>query len=144
MGGGTSAAAGQPPGQPMTRSYTDLTLSLGLMPCEECDLGAGAHAIGRVTGTTIHFPNMTVSRASNKRYLKLAAMALDPTLTDPREPLWRHIYRTSIAMRGVARALHILIPRSDMALSRAVVLAGVAGQTNEVPLRKQAYDWARR
>jgi hypothetical protein len=128
----------------MTRSYTDLTLSLGLMPCRACDLGIAIHAGGRTTGTTIHFLDKNINRIDNKRYLKLAAMALDPTLTDPREPLWRHIYRTSIAMRGVARTLHILNPRSDMALSRAVVLAGVAGLTNEVPLRKQAYDWARR
>lgn len=128
----------------MTRSYTDLTLSLGLMPCRSCDLGIAIHAKGRTTGTTIHFLDKNINRADNKRFLKLATMALDPTLTDRREPLWRHIYRTSIAMRDVARALHILIPRSDMALSRAVVLAGVAGLTNDVPLREQAYNWARR
>jgi hypothetical protein len=129
----------------MTRSYTDLTLSLGLMPCGACDdLSIAIHAGGRTTGTTIHFLDKNINRADNRRFLKLAAFGLDPTLTDPREPLWRHIYRTSVAMRGVARTLHIRIPRSDMSLSRAVVLAGVAGLTNEVPLRKQAFDWARR
>jgi len=128
----------------MTRSYVDLTLELGLVPCQRCHLTTLVHANGRVTGQTIHFPGRSINRVDNKRFLKLATIALDPTLADPNETLWRNIYRTSVAMRGVARTLHIRIPRSDMSLSRAVVLAGVAGLTNDVPLRKQAYDWARR
>lgn len=133
------------------RRYGSLTRELGLTPCHGtlptshyCGLTRDEHVRGRVTGRIVHFPNDAPNWARTKVFLSLCAAALDPTLNDPSEPHWRKVYRLNIASREVGRRLHIRVPRRFLRFDGLVVLAGVTGLPDDIPLRKQAFDWARR
>ena len=80
---------------------------------------------------------------ATKVFLKLCARALDPDLDDV-EPFWLYVYRLNLATRDIGKRLHLRVPRQYQKLDRFAVLAGVAGVSNDVPYRKQAFDWARR
>lgn len=108
----------------MTRTYADMAKQLGLEPLEGFDI-------------PVTWPN-------TKHFLKMAAVELDPTINDLTQPVWRRVYRVSIAARDVGKRLHIRVPSRYLTFDRHVVRAGVAGLSNEVPLRKQAFDWSRR
>lgn len=92
---------------------------------------------------TIHWTNRPATKADTLAFLKLCAMALDPTINEESVP-WRRVYRLDKLARDTGRRLHIKLPARLWSSDKAFVLAGVAGLTNEVPGRKQAFDWARR
>jgi len=97
---------------------------------------------GSVVDGVIHVRDRTVTRQNIASVLKLVARARDPTLAD--DVPWRRVYRISVVVRALAAQLHYRIPRESFAADRSFVLASVAGLPNNVPLRKQAFDWARR
>jgi hypothetical protein len=87
--------------------------------------------------------DVRVTRGGLARFLGLAATALDPTIND--EPPWRRVYRRNVASRDVAHRLHVRMPgREHYDFDRSFVLASIASIPNSEPLRKQAFDWARR
>ena len=101
-----------------------------------------------LSGTTtpdgvIHFADRPHTRANTLAFLRLAARLIDPTL-DAEDVPWRRVYRHYLLVRECARELHIPNPAYPARHDRAFVLAGVAGVSDSVPLRKRAYDWARR
>jgi hypothetical protein len=106
----------------MKRTYQDMSRELGL----EIDY------------------DHPVNWANTKNFLKLCAVVRDPSLNDPTQPVWVRVYRTVVAARKVGDELRVRVPRRFWKLDRYIVLAGVAGLSNEVPLRRQAFDWARR
>jgi hypothetical protein len=90
-----------------------------------------------------HFPERPVTKADTLTFLKVAAIELDPTIND--EPVaWRRTYRLCRLARESGERIDIRLPARLWSADRAFVLAGVAGLPNSVPLRKQAFDWARR
>lgn len=139
----------------MTRTYGPLIRELGLTPCHGilptghyCDFGSIEHLTGKVEGEIIHFrddpvPNGPVGNwRQMKEFLILCARARDPSLDE--KTYWRRIYRTAMAARDVGNRVRVRVPRRFFKMDRLTVLAGVAGLTSEEPLRKQAFDWARR
>lgn len=90
-----------------------------------------------------HFTERPVAKADTLAFLKVAAVELDPTIND--EPVaWRRTYRLCRLARESGEKLAIRLPASYWSADKASVLAGVAGLPNNVPMRKQAFDWARR
>jgi len=75
---------------------------------------------------------------------RLCALALDPSPFLAADPAWKNQYRIAMAFRDVAARLHLRVPRRYLKLERAVVLAGVAALSNDIPLCKVAHDRARR
>lgn len=98
---------------------------------------------GSVKGRTVHFADRPVTALSTIVFLKLAAQVIDPTLADETAP-WRRVYRAHLIVRACSRRLHVRLPARYFGADRAFVLAGVAGLPNSVPMRRQAFDWARR
>jgi hypothetical protein len=90
-----------------------------------------------------HFTTRPITRTDTLAFLKVAAVELDPSIDDEIVP-WRRTYRICRLARESGEKLGIRLPASYWSVDRAFVLAGVAGLPNEVPLRKQAFDWARR
>jgi len=131
----------------MTRtkhSYAEMAEALGVRWCAgvgECPKWHGS--TGSVTEGTVHLAGRRPSLQATIAFLTLAARVLDPSL-DQETTMWRRAYRLAVAKRDLARRVHVRLPRRVFDFERAHVLAGVAGLTNEVPLRKQAFDWARR
>ena len=125
----------------MRPTYEQMARDLGLDLCENCRLFD--HAVGETEPGRIHYFDLRWSWPGTKQFLRLAAIALDPSLREE-EPFWLYLYRLNIAARKVGLRVHLKVPRHFFELDRAFVLAGVAGLTNEVPMRKQAFDWARR
>jgi len=91
----------------------------------------------------IHFSDRPITKANVAAFLKLVARGEDPSI-DEDTALWRRVYVLNIRVRELARTLHIGNPAHPARMDRAYVLASVAGISNEVPMRKQAFDWARR
>jgi hypothetical protein len=75
-------------------------------------------------------------------FLRLAAQALDPTINA--DIPWRRVYRLYRGVQAAAGQFHMSYPPRYWRADKAFVLAGVAGLSNDVPLRKQAFNWARR
>jgi len=90
-----------------------------------------------------HFPDRPVTKADTFAFLKVAAVELDPSINDELVP-WRRTYRLCRLARESGEKLGIRLPASYWRIDRASVLAGVAGLPNSVPMRRQAFDWARR
>ena len=105
---------------------------------------AGDHRLnGFVTTNTVHLAEpSSVDRRDAFVFLRLAAQVLDPTVND--DILWRRQYRLYRGVQAAASLFHMRYPPRYWSADKAFVLAGVAGLSNEVPMRKQAYDWARR
>jgi len=151
----------------MTRTYGGLIRELGLTPCHGimptghyCGLGLYEHERGEWTFTgsgltIIHIKDGPIDVgyahwADMKQFLLLCARAIDytlgPSYDGPSydEPVWRKVYRGNVAARIVGRRLHIRVPATYYAFDKLLVLSGTAGLSNDVLLRKQAFDWARR
>lgn len=126
-----------------------LALCRGILPTGHyCGYSRYDHLTGRVTRQddqpVIHLADGPLRQSDKKRFLVLAAIALDPSLEDPDQPTWRRVYRRDRAAIDIGRRLRIRIPPRALALDKSVVLAGVAGLRNDVPDRQRAFDWARR
>jgi hypothetical protein len=91
----------------------------------------------------IHFADRPVTRANVLAFLRLVVRADDDRI-DEDPVVWRRVYFLNIRVRALAKTLHIKDPGHPARMDRAFVLASVAGLPNSVPMRKQAYDWARR
>jgi hypothetical protein len=129
-------------------TYQSMARDLGLGYCRGInERGQYCHLEHRLNGSVaddvVHFADRPVTRADTFAFLKLAAQVIDPTLRDEAVP-WRRVYRMNRLVRDLAHRLHVRLPAHSSRMDRAFVLAGVAGLSNEVPLRKQAFDWARR
>ena len=135
----------------MTRtrySYAEIAETLGIEWCPGVVNGsfcpkAHGSTIGDISPGTVHFGDRRPTLQTTVTFLTLAARVLDPSI-DMEYAMWRRAYRLAIARRELARRCHIRLPRKVFDFERAYVLAGTAGMSNDVPLRKQAYDWARR
>jgi hypothetical protein len=125
----------------MRATYEEMARELGLDYCDRCRLFN--HTMGEAQVGIVHLNDVRFSWPGAKAFLRLCAIALDPSLRDV-EPFWLYLYRLNIAARDVGLRVHLKVPRRFFELDRAFVLAGVAGLTNEVPMRRQAFDWARR
>lgn len=136
----------------MIRRCDDMLRELGLTPCHGilptghyCGLNSQQHAKGVFSGKIVHCTDDEVdSWPDIKAFTRFAARALDPSLNYTDQPFWRQLYRENMAAREVGRRLNIRVPRRYLVMERLTVLTGVAGLPNSIPLRKQAYDWARR
>lgn len=129
-------------------SYEGMAHDLGLPYCRGIlPTGQYCHRDHRLNGSVadgaIHFSDRPVTRVDTLAFLKLAAQVIDPTLAEESVP-WRRVFRMNRLVRQTARRLHVRLPGHLSRMDRAFVLAGVAGLSNEVPLRKQAFDWSRR
>lgn len=89
-----------------------------------------------------HRPYGPTRRADTLAFLKLVARSQEPNLDE--DVPWRRIYRLNMKVRFLARFLRIPDPARPARQDRAFVRASVASLPNSEPLRKQAYDWARR
>lgn len=89
-----------------------------------------------------HFCIHPVTQANTLAFLKLVARSQEPSIDE--DLPWRRIYRLNTKVRFLANFLHIPDPALPAHQDRAFVRASVAGLPNTVPMRKQAYDWARR
>ncbi|MEY2668628.1 MAG: hypothetical protein RJA59_1266 [Pseudomonadota bacterium] len=125
----------------MRATYEQMARDLGLDYCDRCRIFD--HQSGEAQVGIVHLNDARFSWPGAKRFLRLCAIALDPTLREE-EPFWLYLYRLNIAARDVGVRVHLKVPRRYFRLDRMFVLAGVAGLSNEVPMRKQAFDWARR
>jgi hypothetical protein len=132
----------------MKRSYPAMAAALDLEFCRGidkvgiyCPLDHGRW--GAAEPGRVHMADVRVTKAGLARFLGHAAVALQPELND--EPPWRRVYRRQIAARELAAKLHVRMPgREFYSFDRSFVLASVASIPNSEPLRKQAFDWARR
>lgn len=125
----------------MKPTYEEMARDLGLDYCSRCR--PFDHQTGEAQVGIIHLDDARFSWPRAKQFLRLCALALDPTLREV-EPFWLYLYRLNIAARDTGLRVHLKVPRRYFKLDRMTVLAGVAGLSNDVPMRKQAYDWARR
>jgi hypothetical protein len=133
----------------MVRTYGGLIRELGLTPCH--GIGPTGHycSLDHNTGASdpgmVHIVDGPLGRWTDiKRFLLLCARALDLTRGVENEPDWLRVYRDNIAIRTVGKVLHIRVPSRYHRFDKTVVMAGVGGLSNDMPFRKQAYDWARR
>lgn len=138
----------------MTRtkhSYAEMAQALGIRWCRGISpTGRYCHeqhgqSVGAITEGCVHLRdrNPGPSLQTTVVFLTLAARVLDPSIDAETVP-WRRAYRLAVARREAARKVGVRLPRRIFDFERAFVLAGTAGLSNDVPLRKQAYDWARR
>lgn len=124
------------------KSHASIASALGLSLCvggNSCRLD---HQVGAAELGLIHYAGRRRSWPDTHRVLKLCALAIDPSINE--DVPWRRVYRLNIAARTHGRNAGVRVPARTLAFDRAFVKAGVAGIGNDVPLRKEAYDWARR
>ncbi len=129
-------------------TYPQMAQALGLAYCggilptgHYCH--AGEHALnGSVADDTIHFTDRQVTKSNTLAFLKLAALAMDPEIND--DVPWRRVYRIDKGVLNLCRFLGIGLPAHLWRGDKRFVLSSIGGLTNEVPMRKQAFDWARR
>lgn len=131
-------------------SYGTMAQALGLRLCHGIlptghYCGLNHHLNGQVSydPPTVHFSDRPVTKADTQAFLRLVAQALDPSINDETVP-WRRVYRICRLARETGESIGVRLPARSWSADRAFVLAGVAGLPNSVPLRKQAFDWARR
>jgi hypothetical protein len=123
------------------RSYRELVRSLDLGYCDGAHCPAD-HEVGDAYGGVVHFADRRASWPGIHRVLKLAAQAKDPSVLG--EAPWKRVYLLNVRARELGHQVGIRVPARFTRFDRAFVRAGVAGLTNDVPLRKSAFDWARR
>lgn len=130
-------------------TYREMAETLGISYCRGVQPGgqycqAGDHRQqGFATPGEVHLREpVKVDRRDALTFLKLAAVALDPTIND--DIPWRRVFRRYRAVQDAAARFHMRFHRRNWDTDKAFVLAGTAGLSNEVPMRKQAFDWARR
>jgi len=101
------------------------------------------HSMGDVTdGGVVHWADRRMEWPGLVRFLKLVVISRDPTLA--KEVPWRRIYRLNMALKEVEREAHTRVPARYLRADRAFVRASVASLSNDVPMRREAFDWSRR
>lgn len=128
----------------MKRTYRNLAKQLGLALCPDED-GAFIPACqwpGWSPGL-IHWEGGRVTTAGLYRFLLTAAVALDEKLVEV-QPEWRRIYLLHQAASRLARQLRVRVPFEQSLLERRRVKALLVGVPSHIPLRKEAFQWARR
>jgi hypothetical protein len=126
--------------------YAEMADVLGLDYCRGrtvvgnlCALGD--HREGFTEPGVVHFIDR-YTRSDVHTFLNLAAIAAVPDLVE--DAPWRRVFRRGRLAREFAVQFGIRSPARLWSADKAFVLAGVAGLSNEVPWRKEAFDWARR
>lgn len=115
-----------------------IKLCTGMLPTgRKCHFN---HLVGSVHEGTLHFYSRVMGKADTLAFLRAASSLLDPSLRD--DPPWLRVYRQNMAFRAMSKKLGIRPP--DPATDKKFVLASVVDMSNEVPMRRQAFDWARR
>jgi hypothetical protein len=134
----------------VTRTYGGLIRELGLTPCHGigptghyCNLD---HNAGASDPGMVHIVDGPLGRWTDiKRFLLLCARAKDSTLwASYDEPVWLKVYRGHVAARAVGKRLHIRVPTAYYVFDKLLVLSGTTGLSDDIPLRKQAFNWSRR
>jgi hypothetical protein len=101
------------------------------------------HRVGDVTPDgVIHWTDRPMRWPGLVRFLKMVAISRDPTLA--KEVPWRRVYRLNMALKGIEKEAHTRIPARHLRADRVFVRASVAPLSNDVPMRKEAFDWSRR
>jgi hypothetical protein len=131
----------------MKTTVAAITRELGVPYCWGISRGFYCPRDHRQQGTitpdgTIHLHDHVVTKTNLVTVLRMIAIAQDPTLNG--DVPWRRVYRIDVAIRALAIRLRTRIPRETFANDRSFVRASCAGLSNDVPMRKQAFDWARR
>ena len=128
------------------RTYGQLVRELDLDYCRGidrngfyCDLD---HVTGSYTPGTVHLADTPTTWPGIHRALKLAALAVTPAI-DEQTP-WRRVYLLNIAARIMGKSAHVRVPARHLRFDRRFVLAGVAGIPNSEPMRRDAFNWARK
>lgn len=133
----------------MALTYPGMARTLGVHYCGGI-LSTGAYCpigehrfTGFATPGEVHLREpVRVDRRDALAFLKLAAVALEPDIDE--DVPWRRVFRRYRGVRAGAARLYMRYPARYWNADKAFVLAGTAGLSNEVPMRKQAFDWARR
>ena len=129
-------------------SYPTMAVELGVAHCRGITptghyCGEGDHKVGFARPGIVHLNEPErIDRRDTLAFLKLAVVALDPSIDD--DVPWRRVYRRYAATAEAASRFHLRFPVRHWRADKAFVLASVAALSNEVPLRKPAFDWARR
>lgn len=101
------------------------------------------HALGSVTNDgVVHWADRIMRWNGLVHFLKLVVIARDPDIMQA-EP-WRRVYLTNMALKKVAKEAHTRIPGRYLRADKAFVRASVANVGNDVPLRREAYEWSRK
>lgn len=135
----------------MRRTYASIAESLGVQLCQ----GDGAvypdeqqwtgpdHERGAWNGGVVHWRERRVTPAGLYRFLKLAAFALDePHIRDVLD--WRRTYLVHQAINRLAHKARVRVPAELSTLERRRVKAMLIHVPRSTPLRKEAFQWARR
>jgi hypothetical protein len=108
-----------------------------------CPIPSGDHMQGVVTKDgVVHWLERRVEFSGIVRFLRLVAQSRHPDIND--EIPWRRVYRLCKTATEMSPTIHTRIPARYFRKDRAFVKASVASLTNDVPMRKEAFDWARR
>lgn len=130
----------------MNRTYAAMAAALGLEYCFGMERWGGYchldHRIGASTPGKVHLADTNPNWAGIFTFLKLAAAAKEPSIND--DAPWVRVYRQNMLARSLGHQINIRVPSRILRRDRAFVKASVAGLPNSTPLRKEAYDWARR
>jgi hypothetical protein len=101
------------------------------------------HRVGDVTPDgVIHWADRRMEWPGLVRFLKLVAISRNPK-TVTFKP-WQRVYLLNMHLKGVQQEASTRIPTKYLRADRAFVRASVASLSNDVPLRKKAFDWSRR
>ena len=101
------------------------------------------HQVGAVSPDgIIHWADRRMSWPGLVHFLKLVAISRDPSIAS--DVPWRRVYRINMGLKQAARDAHTHIPARFIRPDRLFVRASVASLGNDVPMRREAYEWSRR
>jgi hypothetical protein len=124
-------------------SFAEMAEAMGIRHCRGIDpSGHYCHEEHRDGGTATDGVVHLVETATRRRFLYLAAVASEPDLAT--EPAWRRVYRIAMFQRHWASEFGVRIPVAIRRRDKAFVLASLVDVPASEPLRKEAFDWARR
>lgn len=129
--------------RPRSLSYPLVALELGIRLCtgEPCD--QRDHEAGAWSWDVVHWRDRRVTKSGLYRFLRLAALALNPGL-DQDPVAWRRTYLVHRVIDQYAKHLKVVIPRELTTLERRRVKGQLAVVPTNAPLRQRAMLWARR
>lgn len=133
-------------------TFPDVAAQLGVTICGPNDLCRQSqidHDRGEYSLTLgmVHWRERRMTKAGLYRFLRLVALAKHPdmtrTITGVR-PTWQRTYLIHRQVNVYARMLHVRIPFDLTREARARVKSSVLDVPRRTPLRREAFQWARR
>lgn len=128
-------------------TYPDMAKALDILRCRGITSSGHYcmgfdHSTGEAERGRIHWADRRSSWPGVVRFLKLAAVARDPSLNEDQP--WRRVYRIDMALVDMSKEVHVRVPARYLVMDRAFVRASVATIPNSEPLRRRAFHWSRR